>query len=150
MSFKSSLTYILTTIAVLISAGCNSYKSSDKVELLSEKTSPNGKFIATSFSCSGGGAAGYFYFNVNLRRVKEELDQRDCLLGQHKTWMAFNDIKVRWMDDSNLEITYKQNNSPAYQDNNSVKVNSKFGVSIHYVVSNEGTSITEELKAEEK
>ena len=54
------------------------------------------------------------------------------------------------MDDSNLEISYKQNNSPSYQDNNSVKVSSKFGINIHYVVNNEGKSITEELKAEGK
>ena len=142
---------MLTTIAAVILVGCSSYKDNDKVELLSEKTSPNGKFIATSFSCSGGGAAGYFYYNANLRRVGEELDQRDCLfLGKHKTWMAFNDIRVRWIDDSNLEISYKQNNSPSYQDNNSVKVSSKFGINIHYVVNNEGKSITEELKAEGK
>ena len=141
---------ILTTIAAVILVGYSSYKNSDKVELLSEKTSPNGKFIATSFSCSGGGAAGYFYFNANLRRVEEELDQRDCLLGKHKTWMAFNDIRVRWMDDSNLEISCKQNNSPAYQDNNSVKVSSKFGVNIHYVVNTESKSLTEELKTEGK
>jgi hypothetical protein len=139
--------HILITIAAVIIVGCSSYKNSDKVELLSEKTSPNGKFIATSFSCSGGGAAGYFYFNANLRRVEEELDQRDCLLGKHKTWKAFYDIRVRWMDDSNLEISYKQNNSPAYQDNNSVKVSSKFGVNIHYVVNNEGKSVTEKLNA---
>ena len=139
---------ILTTIAAVILVGFSSYKNSDKVELLSEKTSPNGKFIATSFSCSGGGAAGYFYFNANLRRVEEELDQRDCLLGKHKTWMAFNDIRVRWMDDSNLEISCKQNNSPAYQDNSSVKVSSKFGVNIHYVVNTESKSLTEELKTE--
>ena len=64
--------------------------------------------------------------------------------------MAFNDIRVRWIDDSNLEISYKQNNSPSYQANNSVKVSSKFGINIHYVVNNEGNLITEELKAEGK
>jgi len=128
--------FILTTIAAVILVGCSSYKDNDKVELLIEKTSPNGKFIATSFSCSGGGAAGYFYYNANLRRVGEEMDQRDCLLGKHKTWMAFNAIQVRWLDDSNLEISYKQNNSPAYQDNNSVKISSKYGVAIHHVVKN--------------
>jgi hypothetical protein len=142
--------FILTTIAAVILVGCSSYKNDDKVELLSEKTSPNGKFIATSFSCSGGGAAGYFYYNANLRRGGEELDQRDCLLGKHKTWMAFNAIQVRWMDDSNLEISYKQNNSPAYQDNNSVKISSKYGVAIHYVVKNQKNSLTQELKAEGK
>ena len=71
-------------------------------------------------------------------------------MGKHKTWMDFNGIRVRWIDDSDLEISYKQNNSPSYQDNNSVKVSSKFGINIHYVVDNEGKSITEELKAEGK
>ena len=71
-------------------------------------------------------------------------------MGKHKTWMAFNDIRVRWIDDSNLEISYKQNNSPSYQDNNSVKVSSKFGINIHYFDNNKGKSITEELKAEGK
>ena len=140
--------FILTTIAAVILIGCSSYKDNDKVELLSEKTSPNGKFIATSFSCSGGGAAGYFYYNANLRRVGEEMDQRDCLLGKHKTWMAFNAIQVRWMDDSNLEISYKQNNSPAYQDNNSVKISAKYGVAIHHVVKNQKNSLNQELKAD--
>ena len=55
---------LIATITAVILVGCASYKNSDKVERLSEKTSPNGKFIATSFSCSGGGAAGYFYFNA--------------------------------------------------------------------------------------
>ena len=78
------------------------------------------------------------------------MDQRDCLLGKHKTGIAVNDIRGRGIDDSDLEISYKQNNSPSYQDNNSVKVSSKFGINIHYVVNNEGKSITEELKAEGK
>ena len=106
----------------------------DTVEVLSEKVSPNGKFIATSFSCSGGGAAGYFYFNASLRKAGEKLDQRDGLLGKHKTWKAFTDIEVKWIDDKNLEVSYNQSNSPAYKENNAIKVESKHGIKIHYVV----------------
>jgi len=131
---------ILITIAAVIIVGCSSYKNTDNVKVLSEKASPNGQFIASSFTCSGGGAAGYVYSNANLRRVEEELDQRNCLLGMHKTWSGFSNIEVQWIDNSNLEISYKQNNSPAYQEHNSVKVSSKFGVNIHYVVTNEGKS----------
>ena len=127
---------LLTTIAAVVLVGCSSCKNSDDVKVLSEKASPNGQLIASSFSCSGGGAAGYFYFNANLRRAEEELDHRNCLLGKHKTWKAFDNIEVRWIDDSNLEISYKQDNSPAYQENNSVNVSSKYGVNIHYVVTN--------------
>ena len=106
----------------------------DKIEIIGEEKSPNGKFIATSFSCSGGGAAGYFYFNANLRKAGEKLDQRDGLLGKHKTWKAFTDIKLKWIDDKNLEVSYNQSDSPDYKENNAVKVESKHGIKIHYVV----------------
>jgi hypothetical protein len=68
-------------------------RENDKVEILQEEKSPNGQYIATSLSCSGGGAAGYFYFNANLRKVGEELDQLDVLMGKHKDWKAFLDIR---------------------------------------------------------
>ena len=110
----------------------------DKIEIIGEEKSPNGKFVATSFSCSGGGAAGYFYFNVNLRKAGEKLDQRDGLLGKHKTWKAFADIEVKWIDDENLEVSYKQSNSPDYKENNAVKLESKHGIKIHYVTKEKG------------
>ncbi len=110
----------------------------DKIEIIGEEKSPNGKFIATSFSCSGGGAAGYFYFNASLRKAGEKLDQRDGLLGKHKTWKAFADIEVKWIDDENLEVSYKQSNSPDYKENNAIKVESKHGIKIHYVTKEKG------------
>jgi len=106
----------------------------DTVEIVAEEKSPNGKFIATSFSCAGGGAAGCFYFNASLRKAGEKLDQRDGFLGKHKTWKAFTDIEVRWIDDENLEVSCKQDDSPDYKENNAVKVESKYGIKIHYKV----------------
>ena len=106
----------------------------DKIEIISEAKSPNGKLIATSFSCSGGGAAGYFYFNASLRKAGEKLDQRAGLLGKNKTWKAFGNIEVKWIDDENLEVSYNQSNSPDYKENNAVKVESKYGIKIHYKV----------------
>jgi len=108
--------------------------NTDKIKIIGEEKSPNGRLIATSFSCSGGGAAGYFYFNVSLRRAGEKLDQRDGLMGKHKTWNAFTDIEVKWIDDTNLEVSYNQSNSPDYKENNVVKVESKHGIRIHYKV----------------
>ena len=127
---------LITTIAILILMGCTSYKNSDKVEVLSEKPSPNGKFIATSFYCEGGGAAGYCYKNANLRRARDELDQRDGLLGKHKTWSGFSDIELSWIDDSNLEISYKQSTHRAYRDQNKIRVDLKYDIRIHYIVIN--------------
>ena len=118
----------------LFFTGCVNFGGSknDDIEILQEEKSPNGKFVATSFSCSGGGAAGYFFFNANLRKVDDQLDTRDVLMGKHKTWMAFFDIDVRWIDDANLEVSYYQNSGPAYEKNNAVKVESKYGLKIHH------------------
>ncbi len=109
-------------------------RENDEVEILQEEKSPNGQYVATSFSCSGGGAAGYFYFNANLRKAGEELDQLDGLMGKHKDWKAFTDIDVRWIEDTNLEVSYKQNESPAYKENNAVKVESKYGIKISHLI----------------
>ena len=127
---------VICSLPVLL-LGCIDFgggPENDKVEILQEEKSPNGRFIATSFFCSGGGAAGYMYWNANLRKAGEKLDQRDGLLGKHKTWKSFFDIQVRWIDDKNLEVSYKQSDSPDYRQNNSVKVESKYGIKIHYAV----------------
>ena len=116
--------------------GCISYKNTDTVEIVREKPSPNGKLIITNFYREGGGAAGYCYWNASLRQAGEQLNQRDGLLGKYKTWKGFSDIELRWIDDSQLEVSCRQANGPAYRDNSSVKVESKHGIEIHYIVTN--------------
>jgi len=127
-----SILLVLSTITFLVGCGRPDL-SADKVVVRSEKASPIGEFVATSFYCEGGGAAGYAYENVSLRRAGEDLDQRDGLLGKHKTWKGFSDITIRWIDDSNLEISYKQDASPAYGEHVSERVDSKYGIKIHYI-----------------
>ena len=104
--------------------------------VLSEEPSPDGRFIAASFYCEGGGAAGYCYHNASLRRAGEKLDQRDGLLGKHKTWGGFSEIRLRWIDDGNLEISYRQDDRPAYREHNAVRVDSAHDVRIHYIINN--------------
>ena len=127
-------------LLIVFAPGCHDPRDTDTVKVLSEKPSPNGKLIVASFYCEGGGAAGYCYNNVSLRRAGEELNQRDGLLGKHKTWSGFSDIKLGWIDDSKLEISYTQETLPAYREHNSVRVESAYGVTIHYVVRGEDVS----------
>ena len=126
----------LFALVILFLGGCHNWRGTDTVEILNEKPSPDGRLIATSFYCEGGGAAGYCYWNASLRRAGERLNQRDGLLGKHKTWKGFGDIKLRWIDDSNLEIAYKQAKSEDYRDHVSVRVESRHGIRIHYIVTN--------------
>ena len=134
---KGSVLFTLGLLSILCYIRCDRFignRDHDKVEIIQEEKSPNGQYVATSFSCSGGGAAGYFYFNANLRKAGEELDQSEVLIGKHKDWKAFFDVEVRWIDDENLEVSYKQDESPAYKENNAVKVESKYGIKIHHLI----------------
>ena len=134
---KGSVLFTLGLLSILCYVRCDRFldnRDHDEVEIIQEEKSPNGQYVATSFSCSGGGAAGYFYFNANLRKAGEELDQLDGLMGKHKDWQAFFDVKLRWIDDENLELSYEEIDLPAYVENNAVKVKSKYGIKIHHVI----------------
>ena len=134
---KGSILFTLVLLSILFYVRCDNFSGSrdhDELEIIQEETSPNGQYVATSFSCSGGGAAGYFYFNANLRKAGEELDQLDVLMGKHKDWKAFFDIEVRWIDNENLELSYEEIDLPAYVENNAVKVKSKYGIRIHHLI----------------
>ena len=137
---KGSVLFTLGLLSILCYVRCDRFlgnRGHDKVEIIQEEKSPNGQYVATSFSCSDGGAAGYFYFNANLRKAGEELDQLDVLMGKHKDWKAFFDVEVRWIDDDNLELSYKEIDLPEYVKNNAVKVESKYGIKIHHVIKKE-------------
>ncbi len=47
-------------------------------------------------------------------------------------------------------MSYKQSDSPDYKENNAVKVESKHGIKIHYIVTNLGEMAAKEFKAEGK
>lgn len=128
--------FVILTLATTLLAGCGNddWKTTDEVEVLSESKSPDGKYIVTVFSCSGGGAAGYTYTNVNLREASEPLDQRDFLLGEH-LWSSFSDITVNWEDPVNLEVTYRwADDHPDYKTMNGRTVPKKANVKISYVL----------------
>jgi hypothetical protein len=134
---KGSILFTFVLLSILFYVRCDNFLGSrdhDKLEIIQEETSPNGQYVVTSFSCSGGGAAGYFYFNANLRKAGEELDQLDVLMGKHQDLKAFFDIDVRWIDNENLELSYEEIDLPGYVENNTVKVKSKYGIRIHHLI----------------
>jgi hypothetical protein len=106
----------------------------DKIEIIAEEKSPNGKLIATSFSCSGGGAVGYFYFNASFRKRARNWINATAFWASTRHGKPSPIIEVKWIDDENLEVAYKQTDSPDYKEDNAVKVESKYGIKIHYKV----------------
>ena len=72
---------ILTVLTITLMMGaCNrDWKTTDYVEIIDESKSPDGRHIATVFYCSGGGAAGYVYNNVNLRKSNRSVQPKRFL-----------------------------------------------------------------------
>ncbi len=133
---NATTSFVIFTLATTFLAGCGNddWKTTDEVEILSESKSPDGKYIVTVFSCSGGGAAGYTYTNVNLREASEPLNQRDFLLGEH-LWRSFADISANWKDSATLEVVYRwASNHPEHKAKNGRTVSKKGDVKISYVL----------------
>lgn len=126
----------------LVLCGCerNDWRSTDQVKILDERKSPDGKHTATVFYCSGGGAAGYTYTNVNVRRSSEPLNQRDFLLGQH-LWHSFADISLSWEDATTLRVAYGwASESHEYREQNSQTKRRVGEVKVNYLVKDYGLS----------
>ncbi|MDG2124301.1 MAG: hypothetical protein P8J87_11410 [Verrucomicrobiales bacterium] len=126
---------VLASIVCLLVVACgqSEWKTTDDVEIISESKSPDAKYIATVFSCSGGGAAGYSYTNVNLRKTSDEFSQRDFLLGKH-LWNSYNEISVDWKDSTNLDVSYHWlSSNPEERKQNGRRVAEKDGVVVNYI-----------------
>lgn len=131
---SSSSAILALAITLLVGCGNDDWKTTDEVEILSESKSPDGKHIVTVFSCSGGGAVGYAYANVNLREISEAFDQRDILLGRH-LWHSYANISAVWKDSENLEVSYSwASEEPVYKTKNGQRVPEKGQVKINYVL----------------
>ena len=117
----------------ILLSNCNNWKTTDDVDILSEEKSPDGRHVATVFNCSGGGAAGYHYANVNLRNSKEELNQRKVLLGSY-LWPSFKDMSVAWEDATTLVVTYSWNTrNPESRKKEEKRVRKQGDVTVKYV-----------------
>lgn len=116
----------------VVACGQSEWKTTDEVEIISESGSPDAKYIATVFSCSGGGAAGYTYTNVNLRKASDGFNQRDFLLGKH-LWNSYSEISVEWLDQTNLGVSFRGPASSTDEKENGQRVEEKDGVKVNYI-----------------
>lgn len=76
------------------------------VSILSSTTSPNQKFIATTFANSGGGAASSCGLKVNVRNSDKQFDSNETVFVAS----CGTKIKTVWEDDKTLRITYSTEN----------------------------------------
>jgi hypothetical protein len=118
---------------IIMAIACGEqWRKTDRVTVLQEKFSPGGRYVATAFECSGGGAAGYFYSNVNVRRKEEPFNQRQFILGD-KLWSGYGNFDLQWLGSNHLQVTYQGPKDPKWLKQNGSRKEECCGVKITYV-----------------
>lgn len=118
---------------VLIALACSEeWRKTDRVTILQEKNSPDGLFVATAFECEGGGAAGYCYANVNVRRANQPFNQRHFILGD-KMWSGYGQFDLQWLGSNHLQVTYRGPKDPKWLKQNGMRKEECCGVKISYL-----------------
>lgn len=93
---------------VVITKSCGREGSDADVDIISTTVSPDKEIVATVYYISGGGAAGYVYRLVNLRRRGGTFNPRKGIVFQVT---RSENIMVTWEDDSHLAIKYSKPSS---------------------------------------
>jgi hypothetical protein len=76
--------------------------SEHTLDTLQETKSPNGTYVATSYSDMGGGAAGWCVAEVNVRKVGTELPPNEEIFAAH----CGTKVELVWNSDDQLTIKF--------------------------------------------
>lgn len=81
-----------------------------EVRVIANSTSSNQQHVATTYTDMGGGAAGWCYHEVNVRKNDEPFDSQK---GDVFYTGCNSEIDLIWKDDGNLLITYSSDGESA-------------------------------------
>ena len=106
---------LIIQVAVLLSAvllsGCLDLASdaSRDVNVFANTPSPNQSYVATSYSMMGGGAAGWCYVYVNVRKQSEQFNPEDgvifgtrCDVGPELKWQGEKRLSIEYPRDATV------------------------------------------------
>lgn len=112
-------TWLMATTFDLTNNGAVSYG------LVKAIPSPNGKYAASIYTASGGGAAGWCYRRVAVTKKESPLDfvtkDKDLPSRVFDTTCR-SEIELAWQGDKNLVITYSFTGSPEFGDQTFQKI----------------------------
>lgn len=84
---------------------CTSKSAGDEVNILTSSASPDNEYVATFYNVSGGGAAGYVYMLVNLRRRSEPFDPKEGIIVQ---MTRSYEVNLKWDDNEHLTVGHSK------------------------------------------
>ena len=100
---------LLFSIVLLASASFNSgcldlgSDTSRDVNVVASLPSPNESYVASLFNSSGGGAAGWCYLCINVRKLNEQFNPDSGLVFQTRCNVKPD---VKWESEKKLSISY--------------------------------------------
>ena len=102
---KNLLLSILFLVGALSFSACLDLGSdtSRDVNVIASLTSPSQSYVATSFNSSGGGAAGWCYVYVNVRKQGENFNPDSGVVFQTRCEVTPD---LKWESDKKLSIGY--------------------------------------------
>ena len=99
----------LIAIALLINGtavqGCTQKRSKEEVRIITTAISPNKEYVATAYVVSGGGAAGYVYRVVNLRKRADRFDPKK---GVVFSGTRVPEISLTWNDNEHVTVKHSK------------------------------------------
>ena len=75
----------------------------EDVDILLIANSPNTDYIVTVYTISGGGAAGYVYERVSIRKKEDRFDKNKGMIFQGA---KIKNLSVEWKGDRLLQVKY--------------------------------------------
>jgi hypothetical protein len=113
---KNILISIVLFASTVFLPGCldSGSDTSRDVNVIVSFPSPNQSYVATSYNSSGGGAGGWCYFQVNVRRQSEQFNPDNGIIFV-TTCKVRPD--VRWETERKLTIGYPADTTIYTQEN---------------------------------
>jgi hypothetical protein len=130
MSQKLLFHFVATALLLVnwtVAQGCTQKRSKEEVKIITTAISPNKEYVATVYVVSGGGAAGYVYNVVNLRKQGERFDPRKGVIFSAT---RARDVGLSWEDNEHLTVRYSKAEGIYAQDK---KWGSRKEIHISYV-----------------
>jgi hypothetical protein len=95
----------LWVVGFLIEGAFKSSFGRSDILAVTDSTSPSHQYVATTFTDMGGGAAGWCYRMVTVRKTEEPFDPKE---NQVFSLQCNTDVEVAWKDDRNLLIAFSK------------------------------------------
>jgi len=106
---KKVLIHFVATALLLVNwsaaQGCIQRRSKEEVRIITTAISPNKEYVATVYVVSGGGAAGYVYKVVNLRKRADRFDPKKGIVF---SGTRVPEISLTWADNEYVTVKHSK------------------------------------------